>query len=235
MLFTGARRMLLRVDAATRRAAMLSSTDDWHQVLDMLQLVAMRGDGECPATFAAALSVLDERGAWARSLNLFFCSAEMSLKPSLEACSLALRACSRARKWQHALQLIGEAEEGRVQVDGIAFNTLMNSFDAEQWQKVLGIFTCHDLQFNAVSHRSAMKTSGKSGKWQLCLEMFQHLEDLRLGKEDGMDDASCDASCVAAVDAFSCKLRWPEAIVLTTEQLNKRATFDVACQEKIKK
>ena len=226
MLLACMRRRRLRADACTHRAVVLSSSDHWNHALSTLQALMAQAGQQDTTVVAAAEGVLDERGAWAQSLSVYRCFADAPLGPTLETCSLALRACSKGSQWQLALRLLGEARNCQVQPDGVVFNTLMSALD-EQWQKALKIFdSSESLRSNAVSCRVVISATGRADSWQVASKILRLFADTRLQTDS--------SSCTAAVDAVGSSQQWERANALIVQQQSRGVVMGVACRAKFK-
>ncbi|CAE7946649.1 EMB2654 [Symbiodinium sp. KB8] len=223
MLLSRWRGMSMRTDAATRNGILRAANpNNWIHTLSALQRLVTQGSEYNLMHFVAAEAAMDDCGAWFESLELYRSSVQMSLGPTLETCSLALR--SRSRAWQQALWIFAEAESSRVKLDSIVFNTLITTLEPENWRRALDVFSSRSSQLNSVSHRATMRAlssvSSASGEiWQLAVKIFRNLGKVRMSIDS--------ASCVAAIEAFGCNQQWRQVGVLLSNQANSNVLTDV--------
>ncbi|CAE8588479.1 unnamed protein product, partial [Polarella glacialis] len=91
-----------------------TSCQQWRVALRLWQTMPQLGV-ECDAiTFGAAAAACEAGGLWRLAVKfalrtLSSGSTERSISPSLAACSAAIAACERHRRWQVVLQLLGSA------------------------------------------------------------------------------------------------------------------------------
>ncbi|KAL7439812.1 hypothetical protein ACHAXM_006862 [Skeletonema potamos] len=133
-------------------------------------------------TYNSLLKICAQTSRWKEALSLLSqCQREPGVNPDLVTFTSTMRACSRARKTDKAMEIFRAVKDMGVKMDVYCYTTAMDACaKGRRWREALALLDEmkeKGFEPNEVSYGVAVTACGNGGQWEKALELLEQMRE----------------------------------------------------------
>lgn len=179
------------------------------------------------APFATAIRNGEKRAEWFTVLALFRDYSRHARDKATDVLhKSAIAACAKGRQWQHALSLLGELSELKLECGSegiVSYNSgIIACGKGGHWQQalsLLGEMMEANIEPTVISYSAAMSACEKSGQWQHALMLLRGMQEAKMVPSIisySIGVTACEKSC-----------HWQQSLSLLSETREAKLEVDL--------